>query len=238
MAAITSATLPSVIWNAALFGLKLGTAMNPPAWSLAVEIQFYAVAPILFALVANRAAFFIILTLGVGAWVAFALGWTETFLSTFILPFALGAYYAQRPRHDWMLRLAPISLAAVILLGVGAEIVRPSPSLGPSTSRFVVMLLSLVSLPYVAASLAKKSDPVDRKLGDLAYPIYLFHWPMFLVATKVSPEHRIWAALTLTLAISFALFWLVDRPLEAWRHAFVSRRAANPNAKSFSDTTT
>jgi peptidoglycan/LPS O-acetylase OafA/YrhL len=221
-AAITPADLPSLIWNAALFGLQLGSALNPPAWSLGIEVQFYAVAPLLFLLVRIRVAFFLLLIFGALAWVAFALGWSETYLLTFILPFALGAHYAQAPRYDWAIWLAPLSLAAFVLLGVAPNIIRPSFSLD-AISRFIVILLSIVSLPYIAASLSKKSDQADRTLGDLAYPVYLFHWPMFLLAAKILPNHNVGLAVALTVSVSVALLALVDRPFERWRRALVAR---------------
>jgi hypothetical protein len=48
MGVITLTNWETVAWNAALFGLKLGAALNPPAWCLAIEVQFYLIAPLLF----------------------------------------------------------------------------------------------------------------------------------------------------------------------------------------------
>jgi peptidoglycan/LPS O-acetylase OafA/YrhL len=61
-------------------------------------------------------------------------------------------------------------------------------------------------------------------LGDLAYPVYLLHWPMFALATMMTPVAVVPLALLLTVILSFAVFWFVDRPLEARRHQFVARR--------------
>jgi peptidoglycan/LPS O-acetylase OafA/YrhL len=229
MAVVTPTDLSSLVWNMALFGLQFGSALNPPAWSLGTEVQFYAVAPLLFILVRYRTAFLLLLILGACTWVAFALKWTGTFLPTFILPFVLGAHYAQGPRYNWVIRLAVPSLVAFVLLGVVPNIVRPAFSLD-AISRFVVILLSSVSLPYIAASLAKKSDQADRMLGDLAYPVYLFHWPMYLIVAKIFPNQGLAMAVTLTAAVSIAVLWLVDRPIETWRRRLVSRRVVDAEA--------
>jgi hypothetical protein len=40
-------------------------------------------------------------------------------------------------------------------------------------SRFVAMILGLATLPYIAATLSRKSKQIDRCLGDFACPVYL-----------------------------------------------------------------
>jgi peptidoglycan/LPS O-acetylase OafA/YrhL len=223
MAAMTPTDLPILVWNVALFGVQFGSALNPPAWSLAIELQFYFVAPLLFVSMKNRGVAALILGLSFCAWIPFAVNWMPPYLPGFILTFALGAGYAQYPRHDLAVRWAPVGLAVFVLVSVIPNITHPSLPLD-SFWRFIMIVASMAMLPYIAASLSKRSDERDRRLGDLAYPVYLFHWPIFLIAAKVAPEHPIVVALPFTAVGSAALLWLVDRPLETWRHAFVARR--------------
>jgi peptidoglycan/LPS O-acetylase OafA/YrhL len=223
MRAVAPVDTTTLLWNIALLGLQLGSALNPPAWSLATELQFYAVAPLLLVLVSNMTALLLLLLFGAGAWIAFAFGYVGTYLPTFILPFVLGVCYAQSPSRALAVRLAPLSLAAFVLLGVVPNIVPPAISLNP-VSRFVVIVLSIVSLPYIAASLTITSSRFDRELGNVAYPVFLFHWPMFLLAAKLLPDYQIAVALALLTAICVVALWIVDQPLERWRHKWVASR--------------
>ena len=223
MATVAPTDPISILWNVALIGLQFGKSLNPPAWSLATELQFYAVAPLLFLLVRNWTAFVSLCLMGACTWIAFAFGSMGTYLPTFLLPFVLGAHYAQNPRAELALRLAPWSLAGFLLLGVLPNIAPPVFSLNV-VSRFVVIALAVISLPYIAASLTRNSDRIDRELGNLAYPVYLFHWPLFLAAGKLLPDYRLGTAVVLLIPLSVVALWLVDRPLERWRHKWVSGR--------------
>ena len=197
-------------------------ALNPPAWSLAIELQFYAIAPFLFVFMANRRTAAIILVLSFCAWVPFTLNWMSPLLPAYVLTFALGVGYARFPRHDWAIRLAPVGLVTFVLVLLIPNLFGPVPL--DSVWRFGVVVSAMIMLPYVAASLSKLPGRRDRTLGDLAYPVYLFHWPMFLIAARLAPEHSLGLALLLTAVVSVILLWLVDRPLEKWRHAFVDGR--------------
>lgn len=229
MAAVAPTDIATLLWNLALFGLQFGFALNPPAWSLATELQFYAVAPLLILLLTNRAAFALMSVAGLLTWTAFALGWIGTWFPTFMLPFVLGVYYAHNPNGKLMLRLAPWSLSVFVVFGVLPNILALPVALD-AVSRFVVMVLSLFSLPFIAASLTQKSGGIDRELGNLAYPVYLFHWPVFVGIAKFVPDYRI--AAVATLAISVAVLWLVDRPLERWRQHWVARRSTGATASA------
>jgi peptidoglycan/LPS O-acetylase OafA/YrhL len=72
-------------------------------------------------------------------------------------------------------------------------------------------------MPYIAASLGKRSGRFDKVAGDLAYPLYLLHWPMFIAAARIAPGHIVPVAVVMTIAATLALSFAVDRPLEAWR---------------------
>ncbi|MES2192856.1 MAG: acyltransferase [Pseudomonadota bacterium] len=229
MFALVGGSWQHLLWNLFLFGVQFGGAINPPAWSLAVELQFYALAPLLFIVLRSRIASAVILIGGMVFFVRFSLGLTGTYVYHFIVPFALGVIYAHAPRHALAVKFAPWSLLAILVFAVATnlEAARPFIPLDYASNdvrRLTVMFFHIISLPFIAASLSIRSGAVDRALGDLAYPVYLLHWPMFVLAGRLASTGIVPLAVLLTTASSFAMFWFVDRPLEVWRHRFVARR--------------
>jgi peptidoglycan/LPS O-acetylase OafA/YrhL len=232
MFVLVGASWHHLVWNLVLFGVQFGEAIDPPVWSLAVELQFYALAPLLFVVLRNRIVATAVLLAGMVFFVRFSLGLTGTYIYHFIVPFALGIIYSYSPRHALAVKLAPYSLLAIFAFAVATnlEIVRPLIPLdyhSDEVRRLTVMFFHLISLPFVAASLSIRSGSVDRALGDLAYPVYLLHWPMFVLAGLMVSGTVVPLAILLTAVLSLAMFWFVDRPLEAWRHEFVARRVVN-----------
>jgi peptidoglycan/LPS O-acetylase OafA/YrhL len=230
MFVLVGATWSNLVWNLLLFGVQFGGAIDPPVWTLGLELQFYAIAPLLFVVLRNRYVLAAVLVLGMVFFVRFCLGLTGTYIYHFIVPFALGIVYSYKPRHDLAVKLAPWSLLAVVVFAVATnfDAVKPFVPLdyrSDAVRRLTVMFFHLISLPFVAASLSIRSTPFDRALGDLAYPVYLLHWPMFVLASLIPPIAGVPAALGLTAASSLAMFWLVDRPLEALRHSVIERRS-------------
>ncbi len=58
-------------------------------------------------------------------------------------------------------------------------------------------------------------------LGTISYGVYLWHWPIFLV---LNGQRTGWTGLSLfgircavTLAVSVASYWLIERPIRRWR---------------------
>jgi peptidoglycan/LPS O-acetylase OafA/YrhL len=234
MAAVASPTptMQTVVWNFALIGLKLGKSLNPPEWSLAIEVQFYLAAPFLFIALRQATVMWAVVGFGLLAWLAFAFSFAGTTLLVFVLHFALGIFYARTRRAaDWMRRLAPISVGLFFFLGVLPNAFDPVVS-GRTAERLAAVVLSISALPYVAACLTMPSSRIDRVLGDLAYPIYLTHWPAFVFAARATPDYAIALGILVTCAGSVMLWALVDRPLERWRRSFVATAAGQMRLRS------
>ena len=205
---------------------QAGALLNPPAWSLAIELQFYLVAPFLIWALRYRVALVATLTVGFVFWLVYASGTGQIYLIHFIFLFALGIAFAQRPMNGRAVALSPYSLVALALCGIAAA----DATIGALITehgllRFAAIATGLLGLPYVAASLTRKSHAGDRVLGDLAYPVYLLHWPVKIVVVEWFPaSFKLPVAITLTMILSLAVYALLDRPLEKLRRKFVEAR--------------
>ena len=94
-----------------------------------------------------------------------------------------------------------------------------APPLLLSSSRVLACLLALFALllPLRAAGRFKR---LDRRLGDLSYPLYLNHYAVGIAAASLAPRLG-WMlfAVTVVAAVLLAAVTerLVDRPIRALR---------------------
>ena len=88
-------------------------------------------------------------------------------------------------------------------------------------------LLTLVVLPFVLYSLSIRSTSLDRRLGNMAYPMYLVHWvvpaTLATVMDRMSPFKSRLLDVVVVLVASIALELLVDQPAERFRERFMKR---------------
>lgn len=205
----------------------------PPAWSIAVELINYF---ILWAIGArNRTlailVFFAALTYHLGSFISGA-GWGQRYSPFYaaILPFSLGAMFyffrssvvALGPRK--MLYISRISCAVwlgnLVLCGY----------MGGLSSKlyelfFYINLISLGIFIYtnISPSSDAPSSRWDKRLGDLAYPVFLTHWITGFVIGQVflNGQQRglvlFAVALLPIIAVSYLLSEITDRVIEPLR---------------------
>jgi peptidoglycan/LPS O-acetylase OafA/YrhL len=153
-----------------------GWIINPPAWSLSVEILFYAVAPFIVVSFWRSLAF---LAVGIGyyAWLKLGSPAPGVFRYDLVYPyqmvyFGLGmmTFQLYNLRHAWNIQVyIAAGLIAIVLMLLPLHI---------NSLIYLTMAVLLLGLFDVT-----KSNPVDRFLGDLSYPVYILHYPvgMFLL---------------------------------------------------------
>jgi peptidoglycan/LPS O-acetylase OafA/YrhL len=203
-------------------------------WSLDIEMQFYALLPLLVVLRER---------LPTTLWIALMLccaylGWRlETgpgivTVIKFLPAFAIGMEI-QRTRWTPSNRFAHLSLGAFVALS--AAQIYLSQMHGPWVHSIfgawdwdaIFAIWVVVLIPYVAASVHRPSDAEDRRLGDLSYPLYLVHRPV-LVWMQILYDWRTPTHVLLALGIIVALtaiFWVaVDRPAERFRKRLLASR--------------
>jgi peptidoglycan/LPS O-acetylase OafA/YrhL len=206
----------------------------PVAWSLDVELQFYLLLPLLAPLLGLRgaSAALVAAALVLAGWESFYLTdpwshWPGGVMTVFqYLPcFALGAL---THRTGWKPteRTAMLSLGA---FGAMTFITSLTPFIRTTEVPFdhdiYDFFWMLPLLPYVACSLAVRSSPLDRHLGNVSYPLYLIHAPMIVfiemhVGRGLAPKAITFAA---AMGLAVAIYWLIDRPMDRWRVALTER---------------
>jgi peptidoglycan/LPS O-acetylase OafA/YrhL len=164
---------------------------NPPAWTLDVELQYYALVPFLVALTARWRGW------SIGVLLAFAAA------SGYLFFRPTGAYAVDRSLLAWSFlfllgygfyfspRLQSLALRwrwlvpGIMVLLLLAWVCR-YPNL---TTLLVVFACIGVSAPLLVLQQNRGFGKRDRLLGDLSYPTYILHWICVELLLRVLGSH-------------------------------------------------
>jgi peptidoglycan/LPS O-acetylase OafA/YrhL len=195
----------------------------PQAWSLSMELMFYALAPFLVRLswrwlVGMASASIALRLCGHLLPVDYGL-WQGRFFPTALFLFILGMLahrllpvVAATPKAiGWI--VCALTLAYIVML--------PRLGLDPELSRWLTYALLAGAAPFIFN--ATQHVAFDRWIGDLSYPIYLTHLAVIGLVLTYSPPFGPWIAIGGSVALSAALLLLVEHPIDRWRQARVRR---------------
>lgn len=228
-------------WSGAAPGLNVVMLqLLPPAWSISLELVFYALAPWLVRRSSRALAVVIAASLALRL-VFWRIGlpndpWSYRFFPTAIcfflagmLAYRLYAATSRRRRVDGWLGLALV--AALFAYQPAARLLQQA-GLSPDIARWGFYALAFAGLPALFA--ATNQSRFDRFLGDFSYAVYLVHWPTLALIDAIRPnldhDARAGLALAASLLLAYATAELIEKPLDRWRQQRFARRASAQGA--------
>ncbi|MDP3906994.1 acyltransferase [Novosphingobium sp.] len=229
-------------WTATFKASGAGEVINymmiPMAWSLSLELMFYAVAPF----IARRSvkAIVVVLALSLAARALAAGGglvddpWSYRFFPFELALFLAGVLAYRVWASDRALWVGNAAKALALAVPV-AILTWPWWSGDWPHDQFFspprLALLTLVALALPAIHGWSQRSAVDRAIGELSFPVYLGHLLVFamlgaLPLLKASPSLLTIATLLVTCALAWVLVRFVDVRIEALRRRIAARAGA------------
>jgi peptidoglycan/LPS O-acetylase OafA/YrhL len=195
----------------------------PQAWSLALEITFYASVPFLMLASKGTLRFVAVLSCAVSVAASMQVIPGSAFLY-YLLPgtlfiFVIGVLIKTGRDPELLSGLITFSVAAVLYAHMGTA---------PSIAREVAIGIVLSTIAVALLDRFQRGNhPLDLYLGDLSYGVFLSHFIfIWLIRTQTETGHSkpltdmeiltVMGCSVVTAAISLNL---VERPIDRWRRS-------------------
>lgn len=210
------------------------------SWSLDIELQFYLLVPLLWALLqsldaAGRRPGPLLATVALpltvlGWWLGLVQGaWT---VLAYLPGFVAGLLIWQsgwRPGR----RLAFLSVALFLAAGLlvwmlpetRAYLQKETPTYFHE-DWFGMAWMALL-LPFIAFNVRQPSDGLDQHLGNFSYALYITHWPIIWMvrqSLELSAPSQKLLALAAVVVVAVLFYLAVDRNAERLRQAIIGWR--------------
>jgi peptidoglycan/LPS O-acetylase OafA/YrhL len=209
-----------------------------PAWTLALELTFYLIAPFIL-----RRHIVVIAAAALASYtfrfVAYAYGYRSIALEYRFFPFELSLFlYGALSYHLYAFLkaqglLRPALSAAIAVACALAAIYPPKYFVQHQHQMYAIVGLLLPALFDFSTR-----RRWDKWLGDLSYPLYLVHWPICGLGLAVLANNpsdgnlnMLWAygAVVISVALSIAINQLLIHPVDTWRQARATAVETRPD---------
>lgn len=213
-------------------------------WSLDIEVQFYALFPLIAPLAVRAPPAILVMLVIASACVGWRLEAVTGIVSVlkFMPAFAVGMALH---RTQWSPDDRTSTLSLVLFVGLAiiqadlweADYPVMRAIFGGWNDHALAGLWIAPLIPYLAASLHRQSDAADRRRGDLSYPLYLVHLPVLLALQHIYDWRTGFGVLVMLalMALATTVLWLgIDRPAERFRKAVMANRLSRGYRTTFS----
>jgi peptidoglycan/LPS O-acetylase OafA/YrhL len=204
----------------------------PQAWSLAIEVLVYAIAPFIFRRSVRFLFAILVLSFAIRT-AAFDAGYDYDPWNYRFFPFELGLFVAGSLLYRFYRaapRLVERSAAGYLSLGLGIASIIGYPFVPPIAGsllgferrEFLFLATFMICVPAIFA--LSRTWKLDRWIGELSYPIYLCH----LLVVQACNGRFGWEGVNPiagSVVISIILATAVETPLDRFRQARIRRRA-------------
>lgn len=201
----------------------------PQAWSLALEMSFYLIAPFIIRAKTTTIISFVLLSLLLRAGIYFYLGWTNDpwinrFFPAELALFLLGmlSYRAygkcvEEKRNNVLDDYGVLIIPIFFLILLSYQFIP-----GTHVRDWLFYGFTALSLPFLFHHSRKLK--MDNRIGELSYPLYVVHVLLIAVMSQILSKEvvSIWGgviAVGLSVLASLVLIKYVANPIEGIREA-------------------
>lgn len=198
-------------------------AYNIPAFTLGIELQFYLLAPFITRLRNLKLAIIFLISIGfhyfLGATnrdiVGYNYHWLPGALAYFlsgVFGYRFYAFMKNRPQPKW---LGFLAVAITLALITSHSVRRFFPD-----EKWVFLVAALL-IPFIFRFSAKSKW--DRIIGELSYPVYLFHFPILTYFRPNLPaEHFGISVAIMSIAFGIITWIFIEGPVNRVRDKLVN----------------
>lgn len=217
-------------WPSAQLNGPLFTLINP-AWSLAIELVFYALAPFILRSLPITLAV-LLASLGLHVYFGPANHYYIFFFAPAVYLFFMSgalAYRSMRRWPDWYKNRRNQLLAfawCFILWQVGH--LWPQTSIDhPIGLHSYLKIIGFLPLLPVLFHLTARSR-WDRFCADVSYPVFILHGPIFIYSFYAWPQAPLWPMtwfiVTASLVAGLFGYFMIERPVGLWRERWTAEK--------------
>jgi peptidoglycan/LPS O-acetylase OafA/YrhL len=229
---VSSCTLGNIVANFLVFPFHFlwvndlaGCLLVPPAWSLGVEVMFYAAVPFIFVFRLRGAA----MVASIAVFVLAYLGVIDTgyhgyrAITGTMFIFLCGSYLFTRQNRTE--RVIPWVIFAGALIGLAGTLQFPSSNVLYTRS---VLVGVAVAVPALFVLGFRRTGKWDAFAGHVSYGVFLNHFVVIwaLAGFGLARGERFMLVAIFGTAASIISFLLVERPIQMIRRSLRTRKEA------------